>query len=627
MIGSSTSPPFGVVPGGALREQQDSREGAVATGTAISTARPSPFTFEAAGSTCFGWLHAARAPSRGVGVVLCRPIGYEAMCTHQTYASLALELANAGFAVLRFDYPGTGDSSGNDAQPDRVKAWQEGIIRAVAEVRQMGDVTAVALVGVRLGATLAAQAACELGGIDSLVMWAPCTTGRAFARELRAANASREIMPDEAVAPGDMEALGYLYTAQTLADFERLDASDLPIAPARRALVIGRDDMPAEGPLPAKYRELGVATEYCGWPGYAAMMNEPHKAQLDPHIVGRITQWLSGVHPVRANRNPGEVALPTTIEYYDSDVRDTPLRFGPSQSLFGILAEPSRSIANDKLADVAVVMINVGANTHIGPNRLYTHVARALAGHGYRMFRMDLTGMGDSRPDLGFSNDRLFSDASTADVRAALELLSARGFRRFYLLGICSGSFVAFQTALADPRVIGQILMNARLLERRKGERATTWDNAMQEHYKSTHHYVRSLSNLDMYRRLLRGEVNVTGITRRVATVLGARMHRGFSRLLGRVPDEGVLAKTKHLSARGTDTLVIMAAPDDGRDYIEFHYGRNANRMRGDSNFRMVIAEGCDHTFSTLFSQRFVIDTLREHLDARLSNGAPATLS
>ncbi|HSH89004.1 MAG TPA: alpha/beta fold hydrolase, partial [Ramlibacter sp.] len=486
MIGSSTSPPFGVVLG-AHREREGTREDAADIDAIAATDAPSPFVFEAAGSTCFAWFHAPRIPARGVGVVLCRPIGYEAMCTSQTYALLALRMASEGFAVLRFDYPGTGDSSGNDAQPDRVKAWQEGIIRAVAEVRRLGRVSSVALVGVRLGATLAAKAACELGGVDSLVMWAPCTTGRSFARELRTANASRGVMPDEGVAEGDMEALGYLYTAQTLADFDRLDATDLPTAPAHHALIIGRDDMPAEGPLPARYRELGVAAEYCEWPGYAAMMNEPHKAVLDPHIVGHITNWLCRAHPARGTQGSSGPALPTAIEFLDGDVRESPIGFGPGQSLFGILSEPLRVAGDDAGADFAVVMINVGANTHIGPNRLYTRVARELASNGYRCFRMDLTGMGDSRPDLGFSNDRLFSDASTADARAAIDMLSARGVRRFYLLGICSGSFVAFQTALADPRVIGQVLMNARLLEKRKGERAATWDNLMQEHYKSTH--------------------------------------------------------------------------------------------------------------------------------------------
>jgi hypothetical protein len=80
-------------------------------------------------------------------------------------------------------------------------------------------------------------------------------------------------------------------------------------------------------------------------------------------------------------------------------------------------------------------------------------------------------------------------------------------------------------------------------------------------------------------------------------------------------PEDGVLPKFKRLSARGTDTLMIMSAQDDGLDYVEFHLGRRGSRMKGHANFRMVMVEDSDHTFSTQASQRIVIDTLKEHLE------------
>jgi hypothetical protein len=62
---------------------------------------------------------------------------------------------------------------------------------------------------------------------------------------------------------------------------------------------------------------------------------------------------------------------------------------------------------------------------------------------------------------------------------------------------------------------------------------------------------------------------------------------------------------------------VISAAEDDGRDYLEFHLGRRGKRMKGSPNFRMILVDDCDHTFSSEQSQQFVINTMQEHLRKR----------
>src|SRR3954468_21813628 len=95
-------------------------------------------------------------------------------------------LADAGIAVLRFDYHGCGDSAGDDLAPSRVRAWVESITSAIDAVRVQSGATAVVLSGVRLGATLALAAAAERSDVDALVLWAALPTGRAYLREGRA---------------------------------------------------------------------------------------------------------------------------------------------------------------------------------------------------------------------------------------------------------------------------------------------------------------------------------------------------------------------------------------------------------------------------------------------------------
>jgi pimeloyl-ACP methyl ester carboxylesterase len=584
-----------------------------------------PIAFEAAGGQCFGWFHAAaEARARGVGVVLCRPLGYEAMCTYRSYTRLAGLLAQAGFDVLRFDYHGTGDSAGGDADPGRVAAWTASITAAAHEIKRVAGVSRLALFGVRLGATLAVQAAAQLGGVESLVLWAPCATGRAFVRELRAAGASRpDGAADAAVAgtpTGDIEALGYLYTAQTVRDLQSLDCQKVETAPARRVLIVGRDDLPAEGPLPGRYRAMGIDTTYAALPGYSHMMTAPHETYVEESTLAVICDWLAAAPEAGDVPAAHWATAVSCTEGYDLDgVRERPLAFGAGGSLFGILAEPRDAWAQERRLETAILMLNVGGNYRIGPNRLHVKIGRFLAAAGYRTLRFDLAGIGDSAGGVPFDGRKLYARDAAPDVQAAIDALAARGCKNFWLVGICSGSFVAFQTALADRRVTGQILMNSRLLEWCEDwQEAGPWRDFVQSGYKSTDFYRRALLQPQVYRRMLRGEIDVTGIARRIGSVLQAHLKRALGGLLRRAPgQESVLAKFKRLSARGTDTLLIVSAVDDGRDYLEFHLGARGSRMRGHPNFRMLVIEGSDHTFSSAASQKTLLATVQDHLDRR----------
>ena len=84
--------------------------------------RCQPVYFGPATRPLFGWLHGHAGVSRGTGLVLCNPFGYESLCAHRTLRRLAETASAAGIPTLRFDYDGCGDSAGSDMDPRRLEA-------------------------------------------------------------------------------------------------------------------------------------------------------------------------------------------------------------------------------------------------------------------------------------------------------------------------------------------------------------------------------------------------------------------------------------------------------------------------------------------------------------------------
>jgi hypothetical protein len=135
----------------------------------------------------------------------------------------------------------------------------------------------------------------------------------------------------------------------------------------------------------------------------------------------------------------------------------------------------------------------------------------------------------------------------------------------------------------------------------------------MQQHAKSTDWYLKAALTRGPWLRLLRGEVNVRLIGRRFVEVARARLVR----LLTPSATDSVRGMMQALCRRGTDALVLVSDADDGRDYVEFHFGAEGRRMREHRNFRMSYVEAADHTFSRPGNQEKVVGLLLRHMEQR----------
>jgi exosortase A-associated hydrolase 2 len=120
----------------------------------------------------------AAPPTRAV--VMCHPLGEEKLWAHRVFVSFARDLAKAGFAVLRFDCRGEGDSD-REFQDADLDSRIEDTHLVIDTVRQWHPtVTDISLLGLRFGAAVAAVTAARHSNVSRLALWDPVTDGATY---------------------------------------------------------------------------------------------------------------------------------------------------------------------------------------------------------------------------------------------------------------------------------------------------------------------------------------------------------------------------------------------------------------------------------------------------------------
>ncbi len=148
------------------------------------------------------------------GVLICPPAPYEIRRSHRALRNLAQNLAKAGYHVLRFDYRGTGDSSGS-ASDWSLDAWKSDIKRAAEHLRRTYDISRLSMVGLRLGGSLGLKAL-EDESLKRLILWDPIFDGKSYLTQLKASHewmlAREADRPPYARKPSRPQRLGFPHT-------------------------------------------------------------------------------------------------------------------------------------------------------------------------------------------------------------------------------------------------------------------------------------------------------------------------------------------------------------------------------------------------------------------------------
>ena len=598
-----------------------------------------PLYFRSGSETLFGWLHQPRAESRSdAGLVICKPFGYEAVCAHWSLRAFADACATRGVTVLRFDYAGTGDSSGADSTADQIAEWCGDIDAAIETLRRSCGVQRVGLLGVRMGALLASLVAVENDHVDALIAVAPVVSGRRYLRELRAfeaANTSvetglstgiRDVAGDMPAASkdGTLEVAGFSLSA---ASVERLARTNLPGVAGRRvvrhALILDRSDLPCAKPWADALLGLGTQVRYQALPGFSEMVSTPHAAEIPQLMVAATVEWLDRyrIDGGALQLAPAMAELPEASMQLRGDngveLTERALFVDPERKLFAIVTQARGETGSGSPpppGGYGAVMLNGGATSHIGPNRMYVELSRRWASRGYIVLRLDLAGLGDSGTRPGRIGNEVYPPDALDDVATAINhLRGSYGVENVTLAGLCAGAYHALHSARGGLAVNTVLLINPLTFYWKQG--ATLNDLQISEVVRNPGVYAAHVLTTRYWLKLLRGRVNLW----RVAMVFLRRAWMACDsscRELGRwlhirLPND--LGWDLHsIAERGVRIVFFFARGDTGENLLKVQGGSAVNAI-GD-RCRIHIIDGADHVFTQRAARQRLLQLLSSEL-------------
>jgi len=222
-----------------------------------------PFFFGPAERRLYGVYHPPASENRTtLQVLLCAPFGQEAVRTHRLHRLLAEQLAQQGLHVMRFDYHGTGESSGEDAEGSLAQ-WQADILLAQEELGRRTRAKDTVWLGTRLGGTLALLASARSATpLRRMVLWEPVLDGPSHVRELTAAHIKHTFAPfihdRKPQATLNNEVLGHGVSDAWIAEVTALSIEQMRPSCLEACIHLATETTSATEALSARLRSQGV---------------------------------------------------------------------------------------------------------------------------------------------------------------------------------------------------------------------------------------------------------------------------------------------------------------------------------------------------------------------------------
>lgn len=223
-----------------------------------------PFFFGPMERRLYGVYHPpATAQRTAKQVLLCPPFGQEAVRVQLLQRLLADQLVRQGIHVMRFDYHGTGESTGADNDAT-LTGWCDDILTAHEELSRRTRAHSTTWLGCRLGGTLAMLASSRGKGTpERIVLWEPILDGPSYLQELGQAHAQHSFSPflhtERPAAQVKDEVLGFEVSEAWIRQLQAVTAEQLNPTCAEACVHLASQEGPDTLGLAKRLQARGVA--------------------------------------------------------------------------------------------------------------------------------------------------------------------------------------------------------------------------------------------------------------------------------------------------------------------------------------------------------------------------------
>lgn len=576
-----------------------------------------PITFE----NTVGLFTPAQGAVTRSAVLFISPWGLEELCVHKAWRELADSLADVGVASLRYDHPGTGDAL-DLPEPAGLEPF---VTTALAAARCLRDLTGLQrLVVVAQGfGTLQVpdllQAEDPSLVFAGVALLAPVTSGRRYLRELSLwAKVVDEGLGLPPGSGGPATSIAGLTMQDSIAAAVRsADGKALKPAGSTRFFIAERPQSDADGALAVRLQTEGADVTRVVFEGYSDLVSNPTIAETPVAVFKALSSWILDLVGSEVAASAGQGA-PSSGVLDGGSFIECPMRFGPDDRLFGILCTPA-----DAVPSGTALLLGTGYDRQSGWARSTVETARMLAASGIASFRFDAAGIADSPPAPEGDRQVLYSPKQISDVRAALDRIEAIGLPDPVFVGRCSGAYLAFNAALADPRCRGVIAINILTFS---WDPRDDVDQMIRYNPRSLDDYKRRALRMETAYRLISGKIDVPRAAGNILKIVVRRVSRMAAPVLGSLSVEarlrnGVHRAFRQLRDRHVPVSLVYSEGDIGLARLTQHFGRDGHLLARYSNVSRILLADADHNVTPPKARR----ELREHIRDTILAIASAT--